>query len=87
MPWRRSDVGFELGAMTVNILVTFGVVVVGATAAMIATAPDFAVLEIVVALVVAAAVVPVVLYPVSYTLWQALDLAARPPDRPDHEKA
>jgi hypothetical protein len=61
MPWRRSDVGFELGAMTVNIMVTFGLIVV--------------------ALVVAATVVPVVLYPVSYTLWQALDLAMRPPEK------
>jgi uncharacterized protein (DUF983 family) len=81
MPWRRSDVGFELGAMTVNIIITFGLIVAGATIGLIATAPEFAVLEIMVALGVAAVVVPVALYPVSYTLWQALDLAMRRPDR------
>lgn len=86
MPWRRDDVGFELGAMTVNTIVTFGLIVLGVTSGMIATAPEFAVREIVVALVLGAAVVPVLLYPVSYTLWQALDLAMRPPDRRSDEK-
>lgn len=66
--------------MTVNVIITFGLIVFGVTAGMVATAPDFAVVEIVVALVVGAAVVPVLLYPVTYTLWQALDLAMRPPE-------
>lgn len=78
-PWRRADVGFELGAVTVTTIVTFGLVVVVTAVAMVATAPDFAVMEIMIGLVVMAIVVPVVIYPSSYTLWQALDLAMRPP--------
>lgn len=78
-PWRRADVGFELGAATINTMVTFGAVVVGVAAAMIATAPEFAVVPIVIGTVAFAAVVPVVMYPVSYTIWQAVDLAMRPP--------
>lgn len=61
-------------------MITLGLIIVGAVVGMIATAPDFAVLAIVVGLVVAAMVIPVVVYPVSYTLWQALDLAMRPPE-------
>lgn len=79
MPWRRSDVGFELGAATVNTVITFGAVVVGLAVSLIVTAPDFAVVEIIVGLVVGAMALPVVVYPISYTLWQALDLAMRPP--------
>jgi uncharacterized protein (DUF983 family) len=79
-PWRRADVGFELGAATVNIMVTLGLIVVGVTTGMVLTAPDFAVLPIVVGLVIAALVVPVLVYPMSYTLWQALDLVMRPPE-------
>jgi uncharacterized protein (DUF983 family) len=81
--WRRDDVGFELGAATVNIIITFGVLLVGATVGVIATSPDIAVLQIVVGLVVAAVVLPVLVYPVSYTLWQAIDLAMRPPEAGD----
>lgn len=63
-----------------NVIMTCGLIVVGATIGMILTAPDFAVVEIMIGLVVGALVLPVVLYPVTYTLWQAIDLAMRPPD-------
>lgn len=79
-PWRRGYEGFELGALAINTIVTLGLIVVGATVAMVVTAPDFAVVPIVIGLVVGAAVVPVVLYPVSYTVWQAIDLAMRSPE-------
>jgi uncharacterized protein (DUF983 family) len=79
-PWRRGDVGFELGAATVNTIITFGLLVVGTAVGVIVTSPDIAVLEIVLGLVAAAVVVPAVIYPMSYTLWQALDLAMRPPE-------
>jgi uncharacterized protein (DUF983 family) len=79
-PWRRGDVGFELGAVTVTTIVTFGAVVIGVAAGLILTAPDFAVLEIMIGLVVVAVVMPVLIYPISYTLWQACDLAMRPPE-------
>lgn len=85
LAWRRADVGFELGALTINTMVTFGLIVVGVTAGVIATSPDFAVRQIVIALVVGAVVVPVLFYPVSYTLWQAIDLAMRPPEPDDFE--
>jgi uncharacterized protein (DUF983 family) len=79
-PWRRGDVGFELGAITVVTIITFGTVVIGVTIGMVVTAPEFAVVEILVGLAVVAVVMPVVVYPLGYTVWQALDIAMRPPE-------
>ena len=80
MAWRRGDVGFELGAATMNTIITFGIVIVGVTVGVIATSPDVAVVPIVVFLVAACIVVPVLIYPMTYTLWQALDVAMRGAD-------
>ncbi len=63
----------------INTIITFGVIIVSGAVAMIATSPDIPTVKIVVCLVVAAIVIPVLIYPVTYTLWQALDLAMRPP--------
>ena len=79
-PWRRGDVGFELGAATINTIITFGLLVVGTAVGVIATSPDIAVLEIVLVLVAGAVVVPILIYPITYTVWQALDLVMRPPE-------
>lgn len=79
-PWRRGYEGFELGALAMNTVVTSALIVVAASVAMVATAPDFAVVPIAVGLVIGAIVVPVLLYPMSYTVWQAIDLAMRQPE-------
>jgi uncharacterized protein (DUF983 family) len=78
--WRRGDVGFELGAATMNTIITFAIVIVGVAAGVIATAPDVAVVPIVAFLVVACIVIPIAIYPMTYTLWQALDVAMRGAD-------
>jgi uncharacterized protein (DUF983 family) len=83
LSWRRDDVGFELGAATVNTILTFGLVIIGLVVGVAVTLPDVPVGPIIGGLVVAALVVPVVLYPVTYTLWQAIDLAMRPPGADD----
>ena len=80
MPWRRGDVGFELGAATMNTIITFAIVIVGVAVGVIATSPDVAVVPIVAFLVVTCIVVPIVIYPMTYTLWQALDIAVRSED-------
>ncbi len=81
--WHRGYEGFELGAMTMNVIVCFGALVAGLTIGMIATWPDIAVGPLLVILVGCAVVLPVVVYPVSYTVWQAVDLAMHPPARGD----
>ena len=51
----------------------------------IVTWPEVAVVPMFVVLGVGAVVLPIVLYPVSYTLWQALDIAMRPVTVDDFE--
>jgi hypothetical protein len=65
--------------MAVSIIVCFGALVLGVGVGVLATVPDVPVAPLVVVLGVGAVVLPVVVYPVSYTLWQAVDLAMRPP--------
>jgi uncharacterized protein (DUF983 family) len=80
LTWRRDDVGFELGAATAAVILTM-VPLIGALAVVGAvTWPDLAVIPMLVILGAAACVLPVVMYPISYTAWQAVDIAMRPVD-------
>jgi uncharacterized protein (DUF983 family) len=79
----RGYEGFELGAIAVNITVVFGALIAAAGIAIAVTIPDIPVLPLVLALGAVAVVLPIVLYPISFTLWQAIDLATRPPDAGD----
>jgi uncharacterized protein (DUF983 family) len=83
LAWRRGDVGYELGAMTINTIATFGALLAAVVVAALITAPGVSSAALVGVGLVTAIVVPVVLYPVSYTLWQAVDLRLRPPSDAD----
>jgi uncharacterized protein (DUF983 family) len=76
--WRRGDVGFELGAATVAAIVTLGGLVVALGVSLAVTWPEVAVVPLLIVLGIAALVVPVAIYPMTYTVWQALDLVMRP---------
>lgn len=77
--------GFLLGALTINTIVTFGAIAVVLVAGMIATYPDIAVVPILLGCLLVAVVVPVLVFPVTYTVWGAIDLAMHPlqPDEVD----
>jgi uncharacterized protein (DUF983 family) len=77
--WRRED-GFELGAITVNIIITFIVLTAAMTVGFIATAPDIPVLPLVIGLSAIAIGLPVVIFPFTNLVWLAVDLAAHPPE-------
>ena len=49
----------------------------------IATSPDVAVVPLIVVLGWLAVAIPIVVYPFTYTIWQAVDLAMRPPEPGD----
>ena len=74
----ERQVGFLLGAVTVNTIVTFGLLGVVLLVGSIATYPDIEVIPIVVVAIVVTVCVPILFYPVSYTLWAAVDLLMRP---------
>ncbi len=69
-----------MGAVTVNTAITFGAVAICMAVGFVATAPDIPVAPLMLAIGAVGAVVPVVAYPFSYTLWLAFDLAVHPPE-------
>ena len=77
--WRREE-GFELGAVTINTVLTFIVLTAAMTVAFIRTSPDIPVVPIVSSLVGVAVLMPIVIYPFTFTIWLALDLAVHRPD-------
>lgn len=80
--WHREH-GFELGPVALNVVSTFLVLGVGMVVAFVATAPDFPVGPLTLGVVGGALLVPMLLYPFTYTLWLAFDLAVHPPDEPE----
>jgi uncharacterized protein (DUF983 family) len=70
--------GFSLGAVAINTMVTFGLMAVVLVGTIIATVPDIPLWPLLIPMIAIAVVVPLVMYPVSYTLWGAIDLIMRP---------
>lgn len=77
--YRRGDEAFELGAVTANIILTFGSILLAILVLVAATAPDVPTLGIVLVTGAIALIGPALFYPVSFTLWQAIDLWMRRP--------
>jgi uncharacterized protein (DUF983 family) len=77
--WRREE-GFELGAVTVNIVLTFLVLTIGMTIGFVATAPDIPVVPMISSLIGIAVLMPIVIYPFTFTIWLAFDIAVHRPE-------
>lgn len=68
------------GSMTINIIVTFAVLTVALAVGLILTIPDVPVGALLAVLFPLAVLVPVAIYPLTCTIWAAVELAMRPPD-------
>ncbi len=77
--YRRGDSAFELGAITANIILTFGTILLSILLLVALTAPDVPITTLTVAVAAIGLIGPALYYPVSFTLWQAIDLWMRPP--------
>ena len=77
--YRRGDDAFELGAITANIILTFLSILVSILVLVALTVPDVPTVGIVVVTGAIALLGPAVFYPVSFTIWQAVDLWMRRP--------
>ena len=77
--WDRNTNGHELGALTINILLIMGLLLIAMVVGIVLTVPDIAVVPLVVGLGAVAVVGPIVSYPFGYTIWMAIDLATRRP--------
>jgi uncharacterized protein (DUF983 family) len=74
----EREPGFLLGALTMNIIVTFGLLVVVLLVGIILSYPDVALVPILAVAVPLMILVPIAFYPFSYTLWAAVDLTMHP---------
>jgi uncharacterized protein (DUF983 family) len=72
--------GFVLGEVTMNTIVTFGLLAVVIVGGIVLWYPDVPVVPLMLATVSIAVLVPVLFYPFSSTLWSAVDLAKDPLD-------
>lgn len=70
--------GQFVGAVGINTVVSFGALMIVLIVGVVLSLPDLAVAPVLVACVITAVVVPVFFYPVSKTLWDAIDLAMSP---------
>lgn len=77
--YRRGDSAFELGAITANIVLTFGSILLTILILVAATAPDVPIGTVTIVTAVIGIVGPALFYPISFTLWQAVDLWMRRP--------
>lgn len=77
--YRRGDSAFELGAITANIILTFGTMLTTILVLVSLTAPDVPVVTVTIVVIALGLVGPALFYPVSFTLWQAIDLWMRRP--------
>ncbi|MFT6813301.1 MAG: hypothetical protein ACJASK_001929 [Ilumatobacter sp.] len=70
--------GFELGAAAMAAVITLGPLLVVLGVALAVTWPSIPVAPLLVFFLPSALLLPLVTYSLSYTVWQALDLAMRP---------
>lgn len=76
---QRGEDGFELGAATVNVMVTLAALIVAAGVPILLTYPQVDAGLLIAVLGVVAVVLPIVLYPFSFTIWFAVELLMDPP--------
>lgn len=83
--WRRDDVGYELSAVTITVIITFGplILVLGGMVAI--TWPEVELVRMYIALGVLAVTLPLITYGSGYLIWQAIDIVMRPPTADDFE--
>ena len=84
--WERNYEGFMLGAMAISFITTGGLLLLTMGIGVIVTYPDVALVPVLASTVLVTLVVGVGGYPVSYTLWQAIDLYLRPISEDDGEE-
>jgi hypothetical protein len=71
----EREQGYWAGALAINIILVGGLFVLAFVVALILTAPDIPVGPLLAVLVPLMIIGPIVAYPISKTLWVAIDLA------------
>jgi uncharacterized protein (DUF983 family) len=83
----ERQAGFLLGALTMSTITTLGLFAVVLAVGSIVTYPDIAVWPIIFIGLGVSVFVPILIYPITYTLWAAFDLQMRPLDAAEEAEA
>jgi len=75
--WQRRLEGFELGAMTINVIISYGSLIVGMGIGVAVTYPDVAVAPLLIVVGSLAIILPIFMYPMSYAMWLGVDIFMR----------
>ena len=78
--WERGYEGYELGAATMGVFMTFGSIIVWMVISVLA---GVSLVPLLVVAGVLAVTVPILGYPLTYTIWQGVDLTIRAPSEED----
>jgi hypothetical protein len=80
----RGVEGHELGSLTIALVANITLIVVAVGVALALTVPDVPVMTLYIVLASVAVVVPIATWPLTHTVWMAIDLRLRPlgPDEP-----
>ncbi len=65
--------------MALNTVITFAVLAIGMLIGFVATYPDVAAGRMIAVLLCVAILMPIVIYPVTFTIWFAFDVVTHPP--------
>lgn len=76
---QRGEDGFSLGAATINVILTFALLITAGAIWIVVDYPTIPVAPLLIVLGIAAVVLPIAFFPFSYTLWFAVELAMDPP--------
>jgi uncharacterized protein (DUF983 family) len=76
---QRGQEGFELGAASINAIVTLGFLIVAGAIATVVMYPDVAWVPLIVVLAIVAIGLPILLYPFTFTIWFAIELLMEKP--------
>jgi uncharacterized protein (DUF983 family) len=80
---QRGQDGFELGAASVNAMLSLSILIAAAAVPIIITYPEVSAKPLIIVLGAVATVLPVLLYPFTYTIWFAVELIVDPPSDAD----
>ncbi|MFM8507605.1 MAG: hypothetical protein ACKOBR_07950 [Actinomycetota bacterium] len=83
--WERNYEGFMLGAMAISFITTGGSLLITMLIGVVSTYPEVPLVPVLGSTVAVTLLVGVFGYPISYTLWQAVDLYLRPISEDDGE--
>lgn len=84
MSWNRHLEGFELGAATMGVFITFGTILAWMALGVLLGASVTMLIIVAACLAVA---LPVLGYPLTYTIWFGVDLKMHAPEQSDLDEA